>query len=162
MDAADRKLLADVQEYGWHKITVSEDAEGPGFTYTIGLFHSFQHPEVIVFGLPDERMRLIVDSIAELVQSGVTLADGSESDQILEHYSCTFRAVLPVHYPAHLGYARWFYKAREFPVLQCCWPDRTGRYPWELDCEREIIRLQPALYDPTLLPWEGAKGDGAA
>jgi len=48
---SDRKLLADVQGHGWHVIGVETDEEEPGFAYSIGLYHTFRHPEIIVFGL---------------------------------------------------------------------------------------------------------------
>ena len=154
MDPADAKLLADVEQFGWHMITVSEDDQGPGFTYTIGLFYSYSHPEVIVFGLPNQAMQGVVDCIAGLVKGGVRFGDGDESDEVLDGYVCTFRRVLPAHYPAHLGYAKWFYKSREFPAIQCVWPDKAGHFPWQAECEPGIVRLQPALYEPAALPWE--------
>lgn len=50
-DEGEAKLLADLKDPGWHVIGVTEDEEGPGFVYTIGLFHNYQHPEIIAFGL---------------------------------------------------------------------------------------------------------------
>jgi hypothetical protein len=130
MDAADAKLLADVKQHGWHMITVSEDDEGPGFTYTIGLFHTYQHPEVIVFGLPNRVMQGVVDCVAGLVKGGAQFADGEQSDRIINSYACIFRTVLQEHYAAHFGYANWFYKPKHFPAVQCVWPDKAGRFPW--------------------------------
>jgi hypothetical protein len=34
-------LVDDVRTYGWHVITVPVDEHGPGFTYSIGLFKSY-------------------------------------------------------------------------------------------------------------------------
>lgn len=52
-DEHERKALADVQQHGWHVLKVMEDNEGPAFAYTVGLYHSFGHPELIVVGLPE-------------------------------------------------------------------------------------------------------------
>lgn len=50
-DDNDQKLLDDVQGHGWHVIGVEADNEGPAFAYSIGLYQTFGHPEVVVFGL---------------------------------------------------------------------------------------------------------------
>jgi hypothetical protein len=147
VDEGEAQLLADIEQVGWHMITVAEDDEGPGWTYSIGFFHSYGHPEVVVFGLPNDVMQGIVDSIASLIKAGSHFADRDETDQVLSGYPCVFRTVQASHYAAHFGYAQWFYKSQPFPILQCVWPDTTGRYPWEAGCEAGIVRLQPALYD---------------
>jgi hypothetical protein len=64
-DDSDRKLLADVQEYGWHIIGVEQDEEGPAFAYSIGLYHTFQHPEAILFGLDVKVMQQIINGIGD-------------------------------------------------------------------------------------------------
>jgi hypothetical protein len=135
-------------------ITVPEDERQPGFTYTIGLYHSYGHPEVIVFGLPGLTAQRILERTADLVKSGAIFADGNQSDAILRGHTCIFRSVLRSHYPAHVGQARWFYGTWGFPAIQCVWPDQAGRFPWEPECESAIIQVQSALYAPEPLPWE--------
>jgi len=51
LDEGDKQLLSDVQTYGWHVLIIEEDDEGPGYGFSVGLFHTFGHPEVVVFGL---------------------------------------------------------------------------------------------------------------
>lgn len=48
---------------------------------------------------------------------------------LLEGYDCVLRPVARRHYPDRFGYARWDYKGDGFPVMQCFWPDRAGRFP---------------------------------
>src|SRR3954451_20971966 len=45
------KLLSDVEEFGWHVVLIPEDDEGPAFAYNVGLFGTFEHPEIVVLGL---------------------------------------------------------------------------------------------------------------
>jgi len=59
MNGGDAQVPADIETYGWHVIEVPEDDEGPGFAFTIGLFRRFEHPELIVFGLPMNTMHII-------------------------------------------------------------------------------------------------------
>ena len=44
----DDKVLSDIEEYGWHVVKVMEDNSGPGFCYSIGLFKTFGHPEIMI------------------------------------------------------------------------------------------------------------------
>jgi hypothetical protein len=39
-DCAEQKILADLNEYGWHCMNVVEDDGHPPWTYTIGFFET--------------------------------------------------------------------------------------------------------------------------
>jgi hypothetical protein len=79
VDDGDRKLLADVKQVGWHVIKVAGDDEGPAFAYSIGLFHSFQHPEIVTFGLDVTDMHRMINAIGEAVRGNGTFTDGPGS-----------------------------------------------------------------------------------
>jgi hypothetical protein len=92
-DDHERRVVDDVRQYGWHVIGIAEDEEGPAFAYSIGLTHSFGHPEVIMFGLPVETMFQAVNVIGEEVRAGRGFEHRDESDGILDGYSVFFRTV---------------------------------------------------------------------
>ena len=117
-DDSEAKLLTDVKDPGWHVIGVTEDDEGPGFAYTIGLHHSYRHPEIIVFGLDVPILWRIVNVIGEEVKKGEKFENNQEGEDILKGYLVFFRRVQKGHYREYLGYARWFYQGNAFPVLQ--------------------------------------------
>ena len=48
MDAPDQQLLDTIENHGWAVIRVSADADGPSFAYSIGLYQTFEHPEIII------------------------------------------------------------------------------------------------------------------
>ncbi len=83
LDDDERKLVEDVENVGWHVIAIEEDDEGPGFAYIIGLHHSFDHPEVIVFGLRTESLFQIINTIGESVRDGAKFESDHESDDVL-------------------------------------------------------------------------------
>jgi hypothetical protein len=60
MTDGDAQIEADIATYGWHVIEVLEDDEGPAFAFTIGLYKRFEHPELVVFGLPLDTMHLML------------------------------------------------------------------------------------------------------
>jgi hypothetical protein len=51
------------------------------------------------------------------------------------------------HYKEDVGWAIWFYdyEPTSFPLLQCFWPDMTGKSPWEAGCKQWAIDQQPQL-----------------
>jgi Domain of unknown function (DUF4262) len=105
----------------------------------LGLFYrprySFRHPEVILLGLPLQSCMSVLNVIGTEVKEGKRYEPGTDySDILQEPYKCTFREVHPTHYRNYVGYALWFYENDAFPLLQCFWPDKAGRYPWDEGC----------------------------
>lgn len=143
MDASQQKVESDVQEFGWHVVLVSPSEGQPAFAFTIGLFRNYQHPEVIVFGLPEKAAHSILNLIGKAVKGGRRINSGDRSREFLQRYECTFVSFPRYLYADHLGYAQRFYGGDDFPALQCVWPDREGRYPWEPGAPAELKREQP-------------------
>jgi hypothetical protein len=141
----ERKLLADIEEYGWHVVLIPEDDEGPAFAYSIGLFKTFGHPEVVVFGLDLDVMHQMINLIGEEVRRGRHFSDGESASGILEGYDVRFCEAARKHYHDHFGYARWFYGGDDFPALQCLWPDRRGRFPTDPGYPESLHLRQPLL-----------------
>jgi hypothetical protein len=152
-DHHDRKLLAGVERYGWHVISIEEDKEGPAFAYSIGLYRSFKHPEIIALGLLVEVMHRIINAVGEEVRSGERFGHLDELGDVLGGYNVAFRTVERRHYPDYFGYARWFYRCDNFPALQCVWPDSQHRYPWHPEATPDFIRRQPVLSRDTSWPF---------
>lgn len=88
-NASEQKVLDDVATYGWHVVNVLTDADGPGFSYTIGLFQSFQHPEILVVGLPSGVAHPVLNELGEAARSGRGHVAGATYDDYLEGFQCT-------------------------------------------------------------------------
>jgi hypothetical protein len=149
MSDSDAKLLHDVQRVGWHviKVFALEAAERPDWAFSIGLFHSFAHPEVVLFGLPLDRCMTLVNVIGRAVQAGKRYQHGEKYADILQDpYKCAFRQVPRARYRDYVGYALWFYEDDLFPLLQCFWPDKEGRFPWDNGCDDYVRDAQPVLF----------------
>ena len=146
---SDAKVLQDIQRVGWHvvKVFVPKGEEGPDWAFSIGLFHTFGHPEVILFGLPLDRCMTLVNVIGQQVKGGAVYQSGEEYADILQDpYKCAFRDVGRDHYRDYVGYASWFYETDPFPLVQCFWPDKEGLFPWEDNCNDFVKRAQPLLF----------------
>ena len=138
-DGYEDLILESIEEHGWHGVLVPDDAEGPGFAYSIG-----QEPEILVFGLEPEVMHAVLNACAEAteIKPDVPLSG------FLPGFSVVFRAVDKAHYPAYLGYAMWYHEGSDFPALQCVWPDDAGKFPWEPAFQKELRPLQPDTWSP--------------
>ena len=143
---ADEQVLADVAKYGWLVFKVLEKHESPGWAFSVGLYENFNHPEVVVFGLNDDLLGSVINSIGEDVRNGKTFAIDGLYPNLIDTYSCTFKSVNQVWYYDFLGYANWFYKGQDYPALQCIWPDRNSQFPWEPEFNPNWIWAQPLLF----------------
>ena len=160
-EASEQRVIDDVRRIGWHVIGVEADSGGPGFAYSIGMQHTLNHPEIIIFGLKDATtMMHLINTIGEEVRKGARFQDWHESDQILEGYSCVFRSVPNDVFPDYLGYAMWFYRPDPFQVLQCVWPDMQHHSPWHRDCHPTVRERQPILAHQ--LGWPFSEGKNRA
>lgn len=145
LDADDRKLLNDIDCVGWHMVGAPEDEQGPGFVYSIGLWQSFRHAEIVVVGLNMDVAFWIVNEIGSWARAGQTVRADDIREGLLEGYSCTFRTVEKQYYRDYFGYGLWFYRCDSFPVLQCIWPDKQRRWPWDCDFNPQWKPKQPVL-----------------
>jgi hypothetical protein len=144
-DDHDRKLLADIDQYGWHVVVIEKDDEGPGFAYSVGLGHSLGHPEFMVIGLAIDVMLAIVNTAGELVRGGKNFKHLDDSGDVLDSFNVAFRQVDKCHYHEYFGFARWYYKGDEFAVLQIVWPNSQHRYPWHAGYPAALRARQPIL-----------------
>jgi uncharacterized protein DUF4262 len=146
-DACDKKVLDDIEKHGWHVVKVLAEAEFPAFAYSIGLYHSFGHPEVIVIGLNLDVAHCLINEVGEWARAGKRIKFDNPYGGLLEGFDCVFRPMNQRHNEQYLGYARWFYRSDDFPVVQCVWPDKQGHWPWEPSFNPSWRPMQPLLQD---------------
>ena len=157
-DDYDRKLLSDVEGHGLHLVGIDDEDEGPAYVFSVGIFHTLDHPEICLFGLNSTRtMGQIINGIGNLIKSGQSFDDWEESDDVLDGYSCMFRTVDPKLYREYFGYARWFYEGDDFPMLQCVWPDGDHSFPWDADYNAQS---QPIMATKKVWPFNEQKNLG--
>ena len=144
LDEGDLRLLADVRRVGWHLLLVPGDEEGPGFGFTVGLHHSFEHPELILFGLELDLVGDVLNELGGRIARGGIFDTEEPPPQVLAGHECVFRDVALEHYDEYLGYGNWFYR-RPFPAIQLVWSDAQGRFPGNPEFPAELAQRQPVL-----------------
>ncbi len=143
-----KRVRDDVERFGCHVVLVpagQNASDEPAFAYSVGLFRTRRHPEVVVVGLSLETMHAMINTIHDLVRAGSAFSPGQRCDDVLEGVPVRFGGVARECYDSHLGVAIDFYSGDDFPALQCLWPDKDGRFPPDPDCAAAIIDRQPAL-----------------
>jgi hypothetical protein len=147
-DERDRKLLADVERFGWHMIHINEDKKGPAFSFSVGFYYTFQQPEILVMGLRPEVAQKILNIAAVQMVGGKTFQPFKPISDLVEGYNCVFAPIQIENYQDYLGYAIWFYRSlpAPFPAMQLIWPDKGGCFPWEPHYDTRYLKLQKPLY----------------
>jgi len=130
--------LAKVDEligkYGWYCLHVhpTEGTEQEVFSYTIGLYATYGHPEIMVFGMPTEKAHGILSECADLIKAGNRFPVGEPVPDVLSgDYKVIFRPVQRSNFNEYLGTALRYYGPKDFSALVLFWPDREHRFPWE-------------------------------
>jgi len=139
------RIKQDVAEYGYHMGLIADDGYQPGFAYTIGLWETYQHPEVIIIGLRQEAMVGILTNLGQEISKGKRYEAGATYEGVIDRYEITSVSVNPDNYPYYMGYGMWYYKGRDYPAVQLVWPDLEAHWPWEEDFNPKTRFSQPLL-----------------
>lgn len=151
--ASEERCVADVERYGLHVLKIGAEVDSPTFAYSVGLYHTFGHPELIILGLDLDVMHRLLNDVAAALRAGRRYSAGDVSDEFVEGYPVTFRTVPRRQYAAYLGWANWFHGGLEYPVLQMIYPDRERRWPWEEGVSDGFRRNQPVLENEPVPAW---------
>ena len=150
----ERRIVDDIQRVGWHFVGVEHQ---PNFAYSVGMYHTFGQPEIVILGWGGtDKMINIIKTFGEQMRQGAGFEDWDEI-QALGDCMCMLRNVEQEFFSDYLALAEWFYEGREFPALQCVWPDKSGLYPWEPGFSPEPLDQQPLLTQKIGWPFHEGK-----
>jgi hypothetical protein len=126
------EVLADLRRIiardGWavRHVTAGDDPGKVQFTYTIGL-SEFDHPEVVIQGMPMEAAHTFLNLVGAEVRAGRRLTPGYSTDEFTDAgLSVVFIAADDT---SGLTAVEELYGA--VSALQLVWPDSQGHLPWE-------------------------------
>lgn len=142
---AEKRIIEDVEKFGWHVGLFEPTENEPSFAYTIGLWKTYGHPEIISFGLTTKTLHEILNNAGEIVKQGNILTTDQDNLDIFETVPAQFITVDKNRFSDYFGYCMWFNDYKDFPALQLVWTDRQGRFPWQPEFEREFDDRQIIL-----------------
>lgn len=148
-DADEQKVIDDIARVGWHCVSIFVEGDLPPYAFTVGLQHTFDHPELIIFGLRSETAHEVLGIVVDAIRSGTPIDMTQPTDELLENYSCVFVPVPKSAYYEHVGYCGWFYRGDDFALQQIVWPNREGQFPWHPAASAAFRATQPVLGAPS-------------
>lgn len=83
------------------------DAEGPGFSYTTGLWLKLNFPELIVFSLRQKVAHDTFWHIFRELEAGGHFPIGDPTDAIFKNYAAVLLPISPEQYRAHQSMVLW-------------------------------------------------------
>ena len=135
MTKQNRAILENIRKHGWHCLHIAPDDDDQApFTYSIGFTESHGAPEVMIFGLPQDKAHALLSACADHVSRSKDIRLNVEDPNILTgDYKVVFRPILPEHLDEYAGTAMRYYEDRPFRVVIMFLPDRQHRFPWHPD-----------------------------
>ena len=141
----DRIVISNIAEFGWHAVNIIEDDDHPPWTYTIGLYESYGFPELIIFGRSRATAHHALNTVATALEGNHPPDLNAATVDLIPGIPCLFRKVSTRYYQDYVGFARWFYRKRDFPLYQIIWPNHDNLYPWDNNAPRSFEEWQPIL-----------------
>ncbi|HXC38996.1 MAG TPA: DUF4262 domain-containing protein [Burkholderiales bacterium] len=142
---ARQKLADHVAEYGWHCVNVPAEKDAAQYSYTVGLYKSYKHPELIIFGLPALAGYLVMQKLVGSILRGRPLNLAAPADMLFEGPPCQIVRVPVLKYDRYASICREYYKGYGFPLYQIVWPTLNGQFPWDEDAPQSLRNNQPVL-----------------
>jgi len=147
----------NIDKFGLQVIMVSGAGYSPSFAYSIGLFETYRHPEIICFGLPDKLGLEIINDVADLIKNGEIIKPYTNYNNIFKRSRAEFLPVDERNIDYYFKAALNHYDKIKFSGLQLVWTDRNDKFPWEDNFEEKFLHDQPLLDRNTDFKFREAK-----
>lgn len=122
---------------------------GHPWTYTVGLHKNFNHPEIIVFGLPMQSAHSLLNDIGlSIKENGNDYTEKKDYNDLVENFPIRFIEVPKFNYRGFFNIAKWYYDGDGFDAIQLVWPDTSGLFEWEEGFNEDMSKFQPLLGEP--------------
>ena len=140
-------ILKNIKKHGFQYNIISDpDKKEPMFAYTIGFWATYNHPEIIVFGLHSSVVKAIFATMSEHLTKHEKHYELDKSYlEFIEGFECTFKPVPREKSIEYLLSSKWLYGKAEFPVMQLVFQDEDHQYPWDVNASERFRRNQPIL-----------------
>jgi len=140
-------LQSDIETRGWHVVLAAGEQHDPAYGYTVGLYKTFRHPELIIIGLGLPLIHSLLNSMGEEILKGQVYIPGEAFGDVLDDYNCFMLPVAAAQYERYMGEANNYYRHKDYPALQCIYPNRDSVYPWQASWPEALNAVQPLLGD---------------
>jgi hypothetical protein len=144
----EQSISEGVRKSGFRVLAISDHL--PPFAYTVGLMFTYQHPELVIFGLQHARTD-ILRGMAHLMGQGRRF-DAPNEYELVPNVKVATRPVHPTQHEFYLGHAMGYCREQGRPgglqAIEVFWPDKQGKFPFQPGCEESVWRQQPRVDQP--------------
>jgi len=143
------RIQGDVRRFGWHGVRVKGREGGGGYLFTVGLWQTYRHPEIVLFAPEEDPSGMLkpLQRVCQAVSQNEVFQAEQTHPKLFDSFPGVFGVVDTGWYDQFLGAAVAYYEGEAFPALQLFWPDRQGLFPWEDDCAPSVRAWQPLLFE---------------
>lgn len=133
------KIKENIDKFGWHFLFVFDsEGENVGFAYSVGFEETYNHPEIMIFGLKQDTSHGILSDIAHELSEGKTFESNVKlQDVIGDNLDVIFKPVKDSAFSDYLGTALNYYD-KSFRAYVLFWPDKSNILPTEVGCELTV------------------------
>jgi Domain of unknown function (DUF4262) len=143
----DERAIGHIEEHGCALISVAANCKDDfGWTYSLGIYDTCGHPELITVGLSPEVAKFCLNEISHRMREGVDVTKERQKG-LIANVECELRSVTPNWARRLMNFANWYNGHTDYPVLQIIYPDLQNRFQWEEAFETRFIQpmLQPDI-----------------
>jgi hypothetical protein len=145
-DKHELKAIEDIRKHGVHILHVFDDKGSTSdFSYTVGLWHTHKHPEILISGLKESLRHSLLNHLNRLIGEGREFKGGQSSTDVIDNYRCYFQCLRKDQYKEYLGWDLWFYAGEDFDAVQMLWPSIHHIYPWDEKADESLKNAQEIL-----------------
>lgn len=142
-----------IRRNGWIGVYVGEYRRPPAWAYTIGFDETLDHPEIVLFDVPQASANEVMWRVFSDVKSGALVIEDGLVWPPGDPIRLVWRKVHPWQIDQWLNHAcirrhRRAGKRYGLEAYQLVLPDPQGVLPWEPGYEEDLRPRQPALYEP--------------
>lgn len=142
-------IAQKVKEHGWFAANVTDIK--PAYVYTIGLMQTLKHPELVVFGVPENTAYGVLAEFVREMRAGKSFAmPGRYTVEFNgKSYQFELRCVDPSNQRALVSYAMNYNEhiqlGRNLEMMQVFYDDDQKKFPWQIGCDPMVRNAQPRL-----------------
>lgn len=134
-----------IKKYGLSVTMIESTKYFSSFAYSIGLQETFNHPEIICFGLNTKLLHEIINDVSDIIKREGSINSDKDYNNIFKSSRAKFLQVDERNIEDYFGVAIRYYDSKKINALQLIWPDRNDKFPWELNFEERFKFIQPLL-----------------
>lgn len=139
------KIKSDIAQHGLHIIHVMSVGDLPNFSYSIGLYETYNQPEIIIVGLKQDINHIIINNIAYAYKEACFFENGEYYENMLDNFKCLVLDVNQKYYDEYVGQALEYYGDNKFPIQQIVWPATNGKFPFDEGAPDSFKQWEPVL-----------------